>query len=321
MSKLLSYTPGNDEFIVNTNLNDMPDFGPAEQTYWLNLVGNESKYIEMLKDNFSFNELAVADSLRGRHPPKYEDFGDYTFIILRPIQALSDLSCQFKQVALFIGSNYLVTKTSESVPVIESVWSTYEQKDFDSSRSVRHIVYQIFRKVADDYLSVVYEVESRLEEIEDVIENDAKEIYLTELTKYNSSLRKVIRNLEYQEKVARSLIEHEAENTYEQISHEYKDVYEQIDRTLTLARMYQGLCSDLINTHISITSHKVNQVVKLLTIVTVLFLPLSFIVGLYGMNFEFIPELKLKYGYFYVLGVMVVIEIFLIAMLRKLKWI
>ena len=321
MIKTLRYTPDNNEIIVNNDLADMLDLSKSQQTYWLNLVGSESEYTEILKSNYAFNELAVADSLRERHPPKFEDFGDYVFIILRPIQVLSDLSCEFKQVALFLGNNYLVTKTSESIPSVENVWRTYEQKDFDASRSVRHIVYKIFRKIADDYLNIIYEVESRLEEVEDVIENNAKEIYLAELTKYNSTLRKIIRNLEYQEKVALSLIDHENKNTLEQISHEYKDVYEQIDRTLTLAKMYQSLCNDLINAHISITSHKVNQVVKILTIVTVLFLPLSFIVGLYGMNFEYIPELKLKNGYFYVLGVMVIIEIFLIFLLRKLKWI
>jgi magnesium transporter len=85
--------------------------------------------------------------------------------------------------------------------------------------------------------------------------------------------------------------------------------------------MYQGLCNDLINAHISITSHRVNKVVKALTIATVLFLPLSFIAGLYGMNFENIPELKIKNGYFYALGLMLFIEIALVIIMRKVKWI
>ena len=321
MLKSLSYTQGTEEITVTSDLKDISSFDQTQKTHWLNIIGNDANDIDILRKKYAFNELAITDSLRERHPPKFESFDDYILIILRPIQVQSDLSSEFKQAALFLGGNYLVTKTFESVPVIERIWQNYEENDFDKSRSVRNIVYKIFRKVADDYLNSIYKIESRLEEIEDIIENDAKEIYLTELTKYNSSLRKIVRNLEYQEKVAQNLINHDADNLSDQLSHEYKDVYEQIERTLTLAKMYQGLCNDLINAHISITSHKVNQVVKILTIVTVLFLPLSFIVGLYGMNFEFIPELKLKYGYFYVLGLMVIIEIFLIFLLRKLKWV
>ena len=83
--------------------------------------------------------------------------------------------------------------------------------------------------------------------------------------------------------------------------------------------MHQQLTTDLVNSYLSITSHRVNKIVKTLTIFTVLFVPLAFITGLYGMNFEYIPELKFKNGYFYVLGLMIVIEVALIIFLRRMK--
>ncbi len=321
MLKSLSYTLGSEKVSVADNLENIYRTEQPQKIHWLHMYGNDSQNTEILKSHYSFNELAIADSTRERHPPKFESFHEYILLILRPVQLAADLSCEFHQVAIFLGNNYLVSKTFEPVPAVELVWNRYKQGDFNASRAVRNIVYKIFRETADEYIEVIYKIETRLEEIEEIFETNENDTYLSELTGYNSSLRKIVRNLEYLEKVALQLIEHESGHLAEQISHEYKDVYEQIERALSLAKMYQGLCNDLINAHISITSHKVNQVVKILTIVTVLFLPLSFIVGLYGMNFEFIPELKLRYGYFYVLGFMAVLEIFLFFILRRLKWV
>lgn len=322
MVKTITYDLGTQE----TQFSDSADISikqhnSQQKVQWSHLQGNDDKTIGILSDIYSFNELSIVDSQRDRHPPKFESFDNYVFIIIRPIELSVDFSCDFAQLSIFLGEQYIVTKSFKNINAIENTWDSYSNNDFDSTRSVRNIAYKIFRRVADDYLAAIHLIEEDLEIIEENIEHDIKDSYLTKLTKHNSNLRKIVRNLEYQEIVASKLIDHDITLGNHQITHEFKDVYEQVNRALTLARMYQALCNDLINAHISITSHKVNQVVKTLTIVTVLFLPLSFIAGLYGMNFEFIPELKLKYGYFYVVGLMVLIEIILIILLRKLKWI
>lgn len=322
MLKTITYTIGKDEAVVTDTIDFiLKQDIKQSKVQWTHLQGDTAEDMQVLGKLYSFNELSIVDSQRDRHPPKFETFDNYAFIILRPIEFSSKFNCEFTQLSLFLGKQYLVTKSFKPIKSLDSVWDSYTNNNFDSTRSVRNLTYKIFRGLADDYFSVIQLIELDLEEIEDNIENDANDSYLAKLTKHNSNLRKIVRNLEYQEDVASKLIKHDIPIENKQIEHEFNDVYEQIERVLTLAKMYQGLCNDLINTHISITSHRVNKVVKALTIVTVLFLPLSFIAGLYGMNFEFIPELKLKYGYFYILGLMVVIEILLLILLKKIKWI
>ena len=103
--------------------------------------------------------------------------------------------------------------------------------------------------------------------------------------------------------------------------HEFNDVFEHTERLVTLSGLYKDLTDDLINGYISVTGHRLNQIMKILTIVTTIFLPLTLLVGVYGMNFEYIPKLKIKYAYFFMLGVMVTIATFLLLMFRKLRWI
>ena len=288
---------------------------------WVNIVGKEADDTNLLVEKFLLNSLAVTDSLWDRHPPKFEIFESYIFIILRPlIQATTDNEINFGQLSVFLGDRYIITWTHTNNEIIKGLWRQYTQNEYDCSRSVKHIFYKIFKKIADEYMSAIIEIEESLDAVEDLFEKDEKDIYLPTLTKHNTVLRKIIRNLEYMEKVARNYSEKKQNAFNNQFVHELLDVYEQVERGLSLAQMYQSLCNDLINIHISITSHRVNKVVKTLTIVAVLFLPLSFIAGLYGMNFQYIPELQIKYGYFYVLGLMAVVEVFLIYLMKRLKW-
>lgn len=299
--------------------NLLPDTS-TQEAVWVNVSGADQSDTDTLIDQFNFDKLSINDSLRDRHPPKYETFNSYDFIILRAIENHDDEIIGFKQLSLFVGKHFLVTRAKLPVASLDVVWEKYRNDQFDHTRDTQHVVYQIFRRLADDYLKAIFFIEEKLEAIEESIETDTDDAYLYQLTGYNTYLRKIVRNLEYLETVADSLRNSPAASNFDLSRHEFTDVYEQIERGLSLARMYQSLCSDLINIHISITSHRVNKVVKTLTIVTVLFLPLSFIAGLYGMNFEYIPELGLKYGYFYIVGLMVLIELLLIYLLKRLKW-
>jgi magnesium transporter len=321
MISKLTYKYTQDLATLEEDIHDnLPPDTSAQEAVWINVSGADQSDTDVLTDQFNFDKLSISDSLRDRHPPKYEAFNSYEFIILRAIENHGDEIFGFKQLSLFVGEHFLVTRAKVPVGSLDVIWAKYEKNQFDHTRNTQHIVYQLFRRVADDYLKALFFIEDKLEAIEESIEKDTDDENLYQLTDYNTYLRKIVRNLEYLEGVADSLRKSPAAIKSDRIRHEFTDVYEQIERGLSLAKMYQSLCSDLINIHISITSHRVNKVVKTLTIVTVLFLPLSFIAGLYGMNFEYIPELGLKYGYFYIVGLMILIELLLIYLLKRLKW-
>lgn len=289
------------------------------QILWIDVDGKESTDTQFLKTQFELIDLALTDSTRDRHPPKFESFSDHAFVLLRSIESLrSETNFHFTQVSFFLGDRYVITRHLGNVNELSKLWSKCSLEKCPSEFSVRNIFYKLFRSIADQYVANIINIEARLESIEDALDNDDKDTYLPELVSFNTALRKIVRNLEYMEQVSIKVLEQLTKD--DKFSHEFTDVYEQVERGLSLAKMYQALCTDLMNAYISITSHRVNKVVKILTIVTVLFVPLGFIAGLYGMNFEYMPELKLHNGYFYVIGFMVVIELILITVLRRLKW-
>lgn len=289
---------------------------------WIHIKGKDLVDTDKIKRVFSLNDLAITDSLRNRHPPKLESFEQFDFILLRPLEKDKEADeISFSQLSMFVGDRYLISRSFKANAEIDMIWQQQSVLQDMSKVSATSIICLIGRAIAAQYLEQIYTLERELEEIENSLENDINDRYLTKLTQHIGLLRKMARNLEYMEGVTRKLKDSPRLAYDNEQKHKLVDLYDQVERGLSLSRMYQGLCNDLINAHISITSHRVNKVVKALTIVTVLFLPLSFIAGLYGMNFENIPELKLKNGYFYILGVMLFIEIALVIILRKVKWI
>ena len=103
-------------------------------------------------------------------------------------------------------------------------------------------------------------------------------------------------------------------------THTVTDLRERLDRLQSLSQMYYDICGDLINGYMSVTSHQLNATMRVLTVITALFVPLTFLAGIYGMNFEYIPELKADNGYFILLGVMAVVSVVLLIVFKKKRW-
>jgi magnesium transporter len=133
---------------------------------------------------------------------------------------------------------------------------------------------------------------------------------------YNSAVKKLRRRLIYQTNAMKLLMESEEGKRL----HLFQDLYENSERYSSLCHLYQELMTDLINGYMSLSTHKLNGIMKVLTIVTVIFMPLTLMVGIYGMNFQHMPELTWHYGYFAVLGVMGLLSIALMAVFRYLRW-
>ncbi len=287
---------------------------------WVNISNPTNKEDELIANTFGFSALEMADATRRRHPPKIEFFNNHFLMLLRTIDS-SEIKNEFtySQLAMFVSDRYIVTRKINTHECIDNIWNCLLNNIIDCSNGTSNIAYHISRNVADHYFNTLKKLEERLEELENQLATDLNDSHLAELSKYNSALRKIHRAMTYHKGVFSSLL-HTSTNSFIQKSlHEFNDVYEHMERSASLSLMHQQLTTDLVNSYLSITSHRVNKIVKTLTIFTVLFVPLAFITGLYGMNFEHIPELQAKNGYFYVLGVMVLIEVALIIFLRKMK--
>jgi magnesium transporter len=171
------------------------------------------------------------------------------------------------------------------------------------------------------YLNVLLELESRLEKLEVLMIENPDDSMLTELIQYKSDLKRMHRFATYHEQLFRRLKDRDFSGfTESERKHEVIDVWEQQERTQSLSQLYYETASDLIDGYISVASHRLNKIMKVLTVVMAIFVPLSFLAGIYGMNFENMPELHSKSGYFILLSIMASIATFLLIIFRRIKW-
>jgi len=289
---------------------------------WLDLgdepVGEAGR---LLREDFGLHPLAVSDALRERHPPKLEHFGDYTFLLLRGLSAESkDTDFSTIQLALFVGRRFLVTRHSADSPSTDKLWREAQENAGRLAASPAVLALRLCRIMVDRYLGILLALEPRLEELEDEILSSPRDELLGELAGYKSSLKKLRRIFAYHQQVFSALRNGDYPLFGTEITHELNDVYEHQERAVSLSGLYYELAVDLVDSYISLASHHLNQIMKVLTIVTVIFVPLGFLAGLYGMNFENIPELHARYGYYILLGVMAGIAVTLLALFRKKRW-
>jgi magnesium transporter len=289
---------------------------------WLDL-GDEPPEAagRLLREEFGLHPLAISDALRERHPPKLEHFEDYTFLLLRGLSAESkDTDFSTIQLALFVGRRFLVTRHSAASPSTDQLWREAQENPGCFTAGPAVLALRLCRIMVDRYLGILLALEPRLEELEDEILSSPRDELLGELAGYKSNLKKLRRIFAYHQQVFSTLRNSVSPFFGANIVHELNDVFEHQERAVSLSGLYYELAVDLVESYISLASHHLNQIMKVLTIVTAIFVPLSFLVGLYGMNFENIPELHAKSGYFILLGVMAGLAVALLALFRKKRW-
>jgi len=289
---------------------------------WLDLDDEpENVATQLLCGELDLHPLAVQDALRDRHPPKAEDFGNYTFLLFKGLSRVSEtLDFTTLQLALFVGKRLLVTRRSSESRSVNQLWEEIRQNATRMASGPARLALQLTRIMVEHYLRLILGLEPRLEELEEEILERPRDEILGELSGYKTELKKLRRVFVYHQQVFARLRAYTFPGFAEDIAHELNDVYEQQERAGSLTELYYELASDLIDSYISIASHHLNQIMKVLTIITAIFVPLGFLAGIYGMNFENMPELHSPSGYFILLGVMLGIATTLLLVFRKKHW-
>ena len=307
---------GGSELIEQWQTND-------QTTLWIDLDNVELEEEKRLLTQFNCHPLAISDALRERHPPKIELFKDYIFMLYRGIVA-NDESLKFNhlQISMFIGKRVLITRHPQSSLAINELFTQSSEKYL--KRSPAHLALRLFHSSCGYYLKEMFSFEVELERIEDKFQLSGTDQMMKQITLYRSQLVKIRRTFNYHVNMGETLKAYVDDEDTDLITdkevHTVNDLRERLDRLLSLSQMYYDICGDLINGYMSVTSHQLNATMRVLTVITALFVPLTFLAGIYGMNFEHIPELKADNGYFILLGVMAVVSVVLLLIFKKKRW-
>lgn len=288
---------------------------------WLDLQGLSIEEDNELLEKFAIHPLAIQDAMRPRHPPKIERFDNFLFILFRGLGTEGEgLDTRPIQLSIFVAERALVTRHTNPSDSVDWLFDRLRSDSSLIQSGTGALAIRLSNRLARRYVQMLLELEPRLDEIEDEMFRNPDDALLAELTGYKSSLRKLTRTASYHRDVATDLRNTEDLLIDPSLIHEIVDLYEQIERTQSLANMYYQICNDLTDGYLGLSSHRLNRVMQLLTIITVIFVPLTFMAGIYGMNFTNMPELATKYGYFVLIAIMLVVAILQVVYFRRKRW-
>jgi len=279
---------------------------------WIDLISPSTEQIEKITKAHNLDFFLVSDSLEPGHLPKIEQFEEFTFIILRAYSAKKEVNVTTVQelsdkVAFFIKKDTLITVHRPDFPFLTNIKDSLEP----TVTLHQHIIH-IFSHIVDSYTEPASWQSSLIDEMESIIFlKDLKKISLEELyyqkteTRISKKLLLLTQNVlnQYRIPVENQTALQDVKDSVIKLILEYEEALED--------------ASNIMNTYLSVAAQKSNDVMKLLTIYSAFFLPLSFIAGFYGMNFAYMPELQWKYGYAFVITIMAAFAIFLILWFKK----
>ncbi|MFT5844085.1 MAG: magnesium transporter [Pseudohongiellaceae bacterium] len=288
---------------------------------WIDLLGYEESEERSILEGLDLHELAIQDALRKRHPPKLESYSEHEFLMLRDLEETENsLELQFFPLSLFIKERILITRHRKKSESTEWLARKLGKNSELLAEGAAALALQLANHLSRRYVKILIEFEPRMDGLETEMFDKPNDDLLSEITKLKSRLRYFKRNTNYHKLIAVILKEEPPARFHQALSHQIVDFYEQVERSQSLASLYYDVLTDLSDGYLALSSHRLNKVMQILTVITVIFVPLTFVAGLYGMNFEYIPELGFKGGYFVVLGFMAVAAIIQLILFRRKGW-
>ena len=296
-------------------------FNP-EAVNWINVDGAlNSTVVDEISKQFNIHHLMLEDIRNTEHRPKADEYDDHLFFTLKMLYNINDQSIDYEHISFVLGKNYLISFQEKEGDIFGSLRDRIKlDSGIIRKRSADYLLYRLIDTIVDSYYSVLEEIGMHVETIEENIsKNPQMEDFrqIQELKKDFIYLRKVVYPLR---EALNKIIKNENGCIEEKNIKYFSDVYDHVIHLLDSLDTYKDLTSTLMDLYMNTINYKMNEVMKLLTIITTIFIPLSFIAGIYGMNFDNMPELHWHYGYFDVLGLMTVIFIAMIFYFRYKKW-
>lgn len=291
---------------------------------WIDIVGFKNvEYIEEIGEHFELHPLVLEDILNPNQRPKFEDYGDYIFIVIKRLKYLKGLEdFETEQISLILGKKYVISFQEHSSnifePIIERIKTPKGRVRFMGSD---YLIYALVDIIIDNYFVVQEILGEIIEEIEDELVKKAEiEILqsIYHLKKTAIDLRKSIwpmRELIYKLQREQNPLISDDIDIY------LRDIYDHIFRISDSLQNYRDVISGMLDMYLSSVSNKMNEIMKVLTIISTIFIPLSFLAGLYGMNFTYMPELSNPISYPMLLVIMFSISIGMLYFFRRRNWI
>ena len=319
---VIDYNLENYERFTSTSTEDAFKFVDEDRITWFNIDGlSNVAELQKLGEHYELHPLVMEDIVNTGQRPKIEVYPDYLFIVAKMLYYKNG-NIENEHISMIVGRNYLLTFQEAYGDVFDPVRERLETaKGRIRGRSADYLLFALLDSIIDNYFLVIDDMSDRIESLEANLFIDQRNENITaEIQELKRTILRIRRSVFPLREVVSRLERMDNDLIQEKTINYIRDLHDHIVQISENIDIYREMTWGLMDLYMTTISNRMNEVMKVLTIMASIFIPLTFIAGIYGMNFEYMPELQWKYSYFVLWGVMIVIFFLMLYYFKRKKW-
>ncbi|NEW79310.1 MAG: magnesium/cobalt transporter CorA [Gelidibacter sp.] len=321
--EVIDYDSENLEEFIAKDLHEVVKFNKTATTTWLNIYGlHDINIMDEIAKQFELDHLILADIMNTHARPKIQEYDNCIYISFKMLQ--------YDEKKNYISSENIVIIIKEHILLlfqekIGDVFDPIRDRMRKNKRRLRnsrtdYLAFALMDIVFDNYNYIISQIGEKIESLEIHLLNNAKESTLTEINNFKKEIIYLNKSIKPCREIVVELLKLDSDLLDNKVYVNFEDLKNNINQAIESLESYREILSDQLQVYHTTISSKLNDIIKFLTVFSVIFIPLTFIAGVYGTNFDYLPELHFKYGYFIMLGVMLVLAVSMIIYFKKKKW-
>ncbi len=291
---------------------------------WINVDGvHDPVMLEKLGESFGLHRLVTEDLMNIVQRPKCEDFGDYLFVVLKMLSYdEKENKIVPEQISLILGQKFLLTFQEDIRGDVFHLIRDHLRAGKGKIRKMDtdYLAYALLDALVDNYFIILEKLGDRIDLLEEELMTRPGKNVIEQLYQLKRELLFVHKAVWPLREVISSLVRRESPLIHEMTTPYLRDVYDHVVQAIDSVEIYRDMLTTMLDLYLSNVSYRTNEIMKVLTIIATIFMPLTFLAGVYGMNFKYMPELEWEYGYLLVWMIMIGLGVVMIGYFKKKKW-
>ncbi len=314
------------EKLSEKTLHEIKEGLPYKETNtvtWLNINGlHDTDLIRQIGSGFDLHALVTEDIVNTGQRPKMEDYDDYLFFGIKMMHYDEEKQeIQSEQLSIILGKTFLLTFQERPGDVFEPVRNRIRKhKGRIRKVGIDYLAYALLDTIIDNYFIIIERLGEQIEDIEEQILRNPTQEVLARINNYKREMNYLRKQLRPVREFLLQLSRIDSELIQEETIPFLKDLLDLSNQTVDAIDSYREMLSDHLNIYNTSVSNRLNEIMKILTIFSAIFIPLTFIAGIYGTNFDYVPELHFRYSYFIMWGIFLIVSLILLRLFRRKRW-
>lgn len=321
--RVIDFDPTNLEENAVKTVKEVLKYQDKDTVTWFNVDGlHNIEVMEEIVKGFQLDKLVIANVMDTQTRPRVQEFSNCIFLSIKMLQHNEkNDSISVENLSLIITDSVLISFQEKKGDVFEPVRERIRnQRKRIRNSGTDYLAFALLDIVIDNYIYIISTLGDKIEGLEESLLLDPKKSVIDDINSYKRELNFLRKNINPAKEMILSLSKMESEFIAENTYVYYKELLENINQATESSDSYREILSDQLNIYHTTISSRLNDIMKFLTVFSVIFIPLTFIAGIYGTNFDVLPELHFKYSYFVMLSVMLVLAIGMLIYFKKKKW-